>query len=176
MWSVTGARNWQAAAGRWQLSKGQMKAQAAWKEMFFYFFLPVERWTGARRTGDGHRGCPNQPHISGESHLLDRGPLTQSLRVPEEPPDSSSARPPPYQASATDATSSLWARLLCMALGTSPSVRASLRSWRNSAGFDGFGASGLENGRWEVYVWSLEMSQSASTPTWRPETTTTTWT
>lgn len=90
MWSVTGARNWQPNAGRWQLSKVEMKAQAAWKEMYIF---SVERWTGAQHTGDGHRACPNQPHISSKSHLLDRGSLTQSLWVPEEPVDSYSTRP-----------------------------------------------------------------------------------
>lgn len=67
-----------------------MKAQAAWKEMYIF---SDERWTGAQHTGDGHRGCPNQTHISSKSHLLDRGSLTQSLRVPEEPVDSYSTRP-----------------------------------------------------------------------------------
>ncbi|KAI3368238.1 hypothetical protein L3Q82_007959 [Scortum barcoo] len=43
---------------------------------------------------------PSQPHISSQSHLVDRGSLTQSLRVPEEPVDSSSTRPCCYGASA----------------------------------------------------------------------------
>lgn len=67
-----------------------MKAQAAWKEMYIF---SNDRWTGVQHSGDGNGGCPNQPHISSKSQLLDRGPLTQSFRVPEEPADSYSNRP-----------------------------------------------------------------------------------
>lgn len=90
MCSVTGAGKWQPGGGPWQMSKVEMKAQAAWREMCIF---SDERWTEAQHTGDGHRGCPNQTHISNKSHLLDRDSLTQSLGVPEEPADSSSTRP-----------------------------------------------------------------------------------
>lgn len=90
MCSVTGAGKWQPGGGPWQLSKVEMKAQAAWKEMYIF---SDERWTGAQHTGNGHRGWPNQTHISNKSHLLDRGSLTQSLRIPEESADRSSTMP-----------------------------------------------------------------------------------
>lgn len=98
----------------------------------------VERWTGAQHTGDGHRACPNQPHISSKSHLLDRGFLTQSLRVPEEPADSFSTRPcciqpqqqmlrAPFECGCYASTSALhpW--------------RASLLSWKKHECFERFG-------------------------------------
>lgn len=67
-----------------------MKAQAAWKEMYIF---SDERWTAVQHSGDGSGGCPNQPHSSSKSQLLDRGPLTQSFSVPAETADSSFDRP-----------------------------------------------------------------------------------
>lgn len=139
MRSVTGAGKWQHGAGPWQLSKGEMKAQAAWQhepssQAGNVHFFPLrfqmkdvqEHSALVMATG----AAPSQPHISSQSHLVDRGSLTQSLRVPEEPVDSSSTRPCCYGASATGATGFLWVCLLCTTLGTSAWC-VSLSSWRN---------------------------------------------
>ncbi|KAK5869784.1 hypothetical protein PBY51_024475 [Eleginops maclovinus] len=48
--------------------------------------------------------APSQTYICSQSHLADRGSLTQSLRVPEERVDSSSCRPCCYRKPATGAT------------------------------------------------------------------------
>ncbi|TNN75560.1 hypothetical protein EYF80_014206 [Liparis tanakae] len=48
--------------------------------------------------------APSQPHISSQSHLVDRDSLTQSLSVPEEPLDSSSTKQCCCRESATGAT------------------------------------------------------------------------
>ena len=70
---------------------GSMSRQV--RRGFFFLVSPLsdEGCAGAQHTGEGYRGSPESTHhISSQSHLVDRGSLTQSLRVPEEPVDSSS--------------------------------------------------------------------------------------
>ncbi len=126
-WAVTTVK-------RWNEGSGSMAAWAVESGRKCTFFFPLrfqvkdvqERSALVMATG----AAPSQPHISSQSHLVDRGSLTQSLRVPEEPVDSSSTRPCCYGASATGATAFLWACLLCITLGTSAWC-VSLSSWRN---------------------------------------------
>lgn len=165
MWSVTGARKWQRGAGPWQLSKGEMKAQAAWavKSGGDFFFPPLpfqmkdgqERSTLVMATG----AAPSQPHISSQSHLVDRGSLTQSLRVPEEPVDSSSTA----QASLLSRVSNRCHRLLFLLV-----VMHHPRNFSPVCFFillkDCFEGVGKRR------CWQETMSQSTLTVTWWPET------
>lgn len=78
----------------WQWAMTTVKCQnegSGSMERNVHFF----RWQMDRSAAQWwwQRRLPNQPHISSKSQLLDRGPLTQSFRVPEEPADSYSNRP-----------------------------------------------------------------------------------
>lgn len=179
VWSVTGARKWQHGAGPWQLSKGEMKVQPAWavdSGRKSTFFSPPS--TSKMKGRQGHStlvmatgAAPSQAYICSQSHLADRGSLTQSLRVPEEPADSSSCRPCCYRKSATGATGFLWVWLLCITRGTSAWC-VSLSSWRNMNVL-----KELERGDvkwlltrkyvpWHGCAWILEMPDSTLRVTW----------
>lgn len=103
-WAMTTVKRRNEGSGSmaaWAVESGR-------KCTVFFFFSPPrfqmkdvqERSGTVMATG----AAPSQPHISSQSHLVDRGSHTQSLRVPEEPVDSSSTRPRCYRAPATGAT------------------------------------------------------------------------
>ena len=115
--------------GLWQLSKGQREPLSRAGNV--HLFLAVLGWRMGRRVAL-RWWIQGQPHVSSQSHLVDRGSLTQSLRVPEEPADSSSTRLCCCPESAAGATGFL---CVCLSLyvssrGTSASC-VSLSSWRN---------------------------------------------
>lgn len=70
-WREMAARHWSVTPVR---SHGKL-TQHGRKCTFFSFFSPPLLNDGQQRSGDGHQGRPNQPHISAKSHLLDRNSL-----------------------------------------------------------------------------------------------------
>lgn len=165
VWSVTGAGKWQHGAGPWWLSKGGFKARAAWavesgrKCTFLQMKDGQECSALVMATG----AAPSQPCISSRSHLLDRGSLTQSLRVPEEPADSSSTGPRCYRAPATGAHRlSLWVWLLRITQGTSASACSSIL-FKKHACFEGADKKLCHR---QGCVWTLNVSQSTFSVTW----------
>lgn len=94
------------AAWCWALTTVKRRDEGSVMKEMYIFSLPVqmkdeqEHSTLVMATG----AAPSQPHISSQSHLVDRDSLTQSLSVPEEPLDSSSTKQCCYRESATGAT------------------------------------------------------------------------
>lgn len=127
---VLGRDNCQKA--KWRLRQHGSMSRRVRQKMYFFFSLrfQIKDWQEHSALVMATGASPSQPHISSQSHLVDRGPLTRFLRVPEEPFDSSSTRPYCYQAPATGATGFLRVWLLCISLGTSACC-VSLSSWRN---------------------------------------------
>lgn len=165
--SVTGAGKWQHGAEPWWLSKGGLKAQAAWavesgrKCTFLQMKDGQECSVLVMATG----AAPSQPCIPSRSHLLDRGSLTQSLRVPEEPADSSSTG---LLSSASNRCHrlSLWVWLLRITQGTSASACSSILFKKHEC-FEGAGKlADKKLCHQQGCVWTLNMSQSTFSETW----------
>ncbi|KAK1896702.1 tRNA (guanine-N(7)-)-methyltransferase [Dissostichus eleginoides] len=92
-------------------NEGSASMSCRLRQEIYLFLPPHPTPTSKMKDGQGHStlvmatgAAPSQAYICSQSHLADRGSLTQSLRVPEEPADSSSCRPCCYRKSATGAT------------------------------------------------------------------------
>lgn len=126
-WAVTTVKRRNEGSGSmaaWAVESGRKCT------FFFSLRFQIKDWQEHSALVMATGASPSQPHISSQSHLVDRGSLTRFLRVPEEPFDSPSTRPYCYQAPATGATGFLRVWLLCISLGTSACC-VSLSSWRN---------------------------------------------
>lgn len=88
-WAVTTVKRRNEGSGSmatWSIESGR-------KFAFFSLHFQMKDGQESSALVMATGAAPSQPHVSSQSHLVDRGSLTQSFRVPVEPVDSSSTRP-----------------------------------------------------------------------------------
>lgn len=108
LWSATGGGKWQPGTGPWHLSEVMEGSRSMEGNVpFFSFFSPPLLNDGQQRSGDGHQGRSNQPHISAKSHLLDRNSLPPH-KILQGPGRAGWQRTPEPLATGAAVLASLW--------------------------------------------------------------------